>query len=33
MDGLFPMDRRRWTAAAMHHFEAWEREEWEILPG
>lgn len=27
----FLMDRHRWTTAALHHFEAWEREEREIL--
>jgi hypothetical protein len=27
----FLMDRHRWTMAALHHFEAWEREEREIF--
>lgn len=27
----FLMDRRRWTMAEMHHFDAWDREEREIF--
>ncbi|MFK4536396.1 hypothetical protein ABIA00_004579 [Bradyrhizobium ottawaense] len=31
MSRHFLMDRHRWTIAALHHFEAWEREEREIF--
>ena len=31
MSSHFLLDRHRWTMAALHHFEAWEREEREIF--